>query len=207
MLVEHQGRRPVVSATAHVAPTAMLSGDVRIGAGAVVLPGAILTADGGTVEIGEHSVVMEHAVVRAVQRHPVTVGAYALIGPFAYVVGARLDDEVFVGTGAAVFNGAHLGRAASVAVHGVVHIHADVVSGTRIPIGWIAVGAPAQLHPPTDVAAVRAALDNAGGFLPAVFGTDPELDRGAAMRDALTRYSRALARSALHDPPVEPPGC
>lgn len=196
MLIDHQGRRPAVSPTAHVARQALVSGDVRIRAGAVVLPGAIITADGGPVEIGENSVVMEQALVRGVRQHATSIGAHVLVGPFASIVGARLDDEVFVATGAAVFNGARLRRAASVAVHGVVHIGADLPPKTRVPIGWIAVGAPAQLHPPTDVEGVRAALDSSGGFLPTVFASDPEADRGTAMRDALSRYSRALGRHA-----------
>jgi hypothetical protein len=65
--------------------------------------------------------------------------------------------------------------------------------GTRVPIGWVAVGDPAQLHSPDDLDAIRAALDEQGGFLPFVFGTDPALARPEAMRAALARYTTALA--------------
>jgi carbonic anhydrase/acetyltransferase-like protein (isoleucine patch superfamily) len=46
MLIEHEGRRPKVNPSAYVAPTAVLSGDVRVGPGCQVLFGAVLTDDG-----------------------------------------------------------------------------------------------------------------------------------------------------------------
>jgi carbonic anhydrase/acetyltransferase-like protein (isoleucine patch superfamily) len=49
MLIEHRGRGPQVDPSAYVAPTAVLSGAVRIGPGARVLFGAVLTAEDGQV--------------------------------------------------------------------------------------------------------------------------------------------------------------
>jgi carbonic anhydrase/acetyltransferase-like protein (isoleucine patch superfamily) len=193
VLVEHDGRRPSVHSDASVAPNAVLSGDVRIGAGSRVLFGAVLTDDGGPVAIGERCVVMEHAVLRGTPRHPVTVGDDVLVGPHAYVSGATIDDAVFIATGAMVFNGAHMGAASSVALGGAVHIGCRLEPGTRVPIGWVAVGAPAQLHPPGQVDAIRQGIEVQGGFLPYVFGVDPALARPEAMRAAMTRYTRALA--------------
>ena len=61
MLIEHRGRRPVVDPSATVAPTAVLSGDVRVGARSRILHGAVLTAEDGAIVVGEECVVMEHA--------------------------------------------------------------------------------------------------------------------------------------------------
>jgi hypothetical protein len=38
-------------------------------------------------------------------------------------------------------------------------------------------------------------LEEAGGFLPFVFGTDPAADRGEQMRAAMRRYAGFLSRS------------
>jgi hypothetical protein len=73
MLVEHRGMRPEVDPSAWVAPTAVVCGDVRIGADARILWNAVVTAEDGRVEIGERCVVMEHALVRGRAAHPVTV--------------------------------------------------------------------------------------------------------------------------------------
>jgi carbonic anhydrase/acetyltransferase-like protein (isoleucine patch superfamily) len=185
---------PSVHPDAYVAPTAVLSGEVRVGPESCILHGAVLTADGGAVEIGAHCAVMEHAVLRGTPRNPLIMGDHVLVGPHSYLTGCRIDDEVFIATGAMVFNGAQMGRASSVALGGAVHIGCVVPPETRIPISWVAVGDPARLYPPSEAAEIRAGLAEAGGFLPAVFGTDPDADRGQQMRTALDRYTRALAR-------------
>src|SRR5205085_7415129 len=46
MLVEHEGKRPVVAESAYVAPTPVVSGEVTIGERSRILFGAVLTADG-----------------------------------------------------------------------------------------------------------------------------------------------------------------
>jgi carbonic anhydrase/acetyltransferase-like protein (isoleucine patch superfamily) len=185
---------PSVAPDAYVAPTAVLSGRVRIGPGTCVLHGAVLTDDGGPVNAGASCVIMEHAVLRGTPRHPLTIGDHVLAGPHSYLTGATIGDEVFIATGAMVFNGAEMGRASSVALGGTVHIGCVVPPQTRIAIGWVAVGNPARVYPPGDAESIRAGLDEAGGFLPFVFGADPAVDRGQQMRVAMRRYASYLSR-------------
>jgi len=64
MLIEHEGRRPQVADSAYVAPTAVLCGDVRVGADSRILFGAVLTAETGTIAVGERCIVMENALLR-----------------------------------------------------------------------------------------------------------------------------------------------
>jgi carbonic anhydrase/acetyltransferase-like protein (isoleucine patch superfamily) len=204
--IRHGNEIPSVAPDAHIAPTAVLSGRVRVGPGSCVLHGAVLTDDGGAVEIGANCVVMEQAVLRGTPRHPLTVGDHVLVGPHSYLTGATIGDEVFIATGAMVFNGAQMGRASSVALGGVVHIGCVVPPQTRIAIGWVAVGNPARLYPPGEAEAIRAGLDEAGGFLPFVFGTDPAAERGEQMRTAMRRYVRYLSRSHGDDEQMSSPG-
>ena len=173
MEIKHREMAPSVHPDAYVASTAVLSGQVSVGAGSCVLHGAVLTADGGPVQVGANSVIMEHAVLRGTPRHRLVIGNHVLAGPNSYLTGCQVDDEVFIATGAMVFNGARMGRASSVALGGAVHIGCVVPPETRIPIGWVAVGDPARLYPPGDAAPIRAGLEEAGGFLPFVFGSDP----------------------------------
>jgi carbonic anhydrase/acetyltransferase-like protein (isoleucine patch superfamily) len=140
MLVEHRGMRPDVHPTAWIAPTAVVCGDVRVGADARILWNAVVTAEDGRVEIGERCVVMEHALVRGRSAHPVVVEHDVLIGPHAHVNGARIGAEAFVATAAALFPGATVGARAEVRVHGVVHVNSQVPDSGLVPIGWIAVG-------------------------------------------------------------------
>jgi carbonic anhydrase/acetyltransferase-like protein (isoleucine patch superfamily) len=203
--IRHRGGRPSVAPDAYIAPTALLSGRVRVGSGSCVLHGAVLTDDGGPVGIGANCVIMEHAVVRGTRRHPVTIGDHVLAGPHCYLTGCTIGDEVFIATGAMVFNGAQIGRASSVALGGAVHIACVVPPQTRIPIGWVAVGNPARLYPPSETERIRAGLDEAGGFMPFVFGADPAAGRGQQMRTAMRRYAGSLARAHGDDEDIRPP--
>lgn len=156
MLIEHRGHAPRIDPTAWVAPNALLCGDVTVGPGARILYGAQIVAESGRIVLGRNVIVMENAVLRASETHPLTVGEACLIGPQAHVTGATIEDEVFIATGAAIFHGARIGRGAEVRVHGVVHLKTVLAPGATVPIGWVAVGAPAQILPPGEHDAIWA---------------------------------------------------
>jgi gamma-carbonic anhydrase len=148
MLLEHRGKAPVIDPSAYVAPTAVLCGDVHVGPDARVLFGAVVTAEDGRVEVGPRCVVMENALVRGRAAHPVRLGADVLVGPHAHVNGAIVGDGCFLATGAALFPGVRLGRGVEVRIHGVVHVNSVLQDEATVPIGWVAVGDPAQIFPP-----------------------------------------------------------
>jgi len=205
MWLRHRDAEPSIDPSAYVAPSAVLSGDVRIGPDSRVLHGAVLSADGGAVTIGASCVIMEQAVLRGTPAHPVAVGAHVLVGPHAYLTGCEIADEVFIATGAMIFNGARMGRASRVGLGGAVHIGAQVADDVLIPIGWIAIGDPARMYPPGDAEPILAGLNERGGFLPYVFGVEDTGDRGAMMRTAMRRYARSLGRHR-DDVEIAPPG-
>ena len=148
MLLEHQGKRPCVHETAYVAPTATICGDVTIGENSRVLFGAVIVAEGGPVEIGAECIVMENAVIRGTRRHPVRMGQHVLVGPRVYLTGCTIEDNVFLATGATIFNGARIGMRAEVRINGVVHLKTNLPPDAMVPIGWVAVGDPVQILPP-----------------------------------------------------------
>lgn len=148
MLIDHQGLRPQVHPDAWVAPDATLCGDISIGPGCRIMHGARLVAEGGTITLGAHCIVLENAVLRASGRHDCRLGDHVLIGPNAHVVGATIEDEVFVATGAALFHGCHVGCGSEVRINAIVHLKTKVAPGTVVPIGWIACGDPAELFSP-----------------------------------------------------------
>jgi len=150
VLIEHEGRSPRVAASAYVAPNAVVCGDVVLGEEARVLFGAVVTAEGGRVEIGSHAIVMEQALVRGRAGHPTTLGRHVIVGPHAHVNGAVVGDDAFLATGTAVFPGARVGSGAEVRINGVVHVNSSVPPGGVVPIGWIAVGDPAEILPPNE---------------------------------------------------------
>lgn len=203
MLIEHDGKRPQIDPSAWVAPDATVCGDVLVGPGARILHGArVIGEAGGRITLGRDVIVMETAVIRASRRHGCRIGDHCLLGPGAHVVGAVLEAQVFIATGAAVFHGAHLGQGAEVRVHAIVHLRTRLAPGAMVPIGWVAVGDPARILPPDQhdtIWAVQAPLD----FPRWVYG----VERGAPdlMVEVTRRLSAALGAHAA-DTVVAPAG-
>jgi gamma-carbonic anhydrase len=189
MLLEHRGTRPVVPESAYVAPTAVLCGAVVLGQRARILHGAVLTAEDGSVTLGDDVVVMENALVRGRASHPAVLGDAVLVGPHAHVNGAAVGDGAFLATGAALFPGARVGAGAEVRINGVVHVNSVLPDGGLVPIGWVAVGDPAQVLGPDrheEIWAIQRELDFPG----TVLGTE----RGASAAEATRRYAELFGR-------------
>jgi carbonic anhydrase/acetyltransferase-like protein (isoleucine patch superfamily) len=124
---------------------------VRIGDDSRILFGAVVTADGGSVEIGSQCVVMENAVIRGREHHPARLARHVLVGPHAHLNGAEIADDVFIATGVSAFPGARIERRVEARINSIIHVNTRVVEASTIPIGWIAVGDPAQLFSPDRV--------------------------------------------------------
>jgi carbonic anhydrase/acetyltransferase-like protein (isoleucine patch superfamily) len=65
MRIRSRGNEPVVDASAFVAPTAALVGEVSVGPRSGVMYGAVLDSEASRVEVGECAIACENAVLRA----------------------------------------------------------------------------------------------------------------------------------------------
>jgi carbonic anhydrase/acetyltransferase-like protein (isoleucine patch superfamily) len=195
MRLEHNNQRPRLAEDAWVAPTAVLCGDVRVGRGSCIAFGAVLVAEGAPIVIGRQTIIREHALLRATPEHPLEIGDYVLVGPRAALYGCRIEDEVFLATGATVFHGAQIGRGGEVRINGVVHVRTRLAPGGLVPIGWVAVGDPAEILPANEhdrIWAVQRALD----FPRVVYGLEREPDGSVDMRQLTARVATGLRRHA-----------
>ncbi|GAB2187849.1 gamma carbonic anhydrase family protein [Roseibium sp. LAB1] len=181
---------PLIDADAWIAQDATVAGRVAIGAGSRIMNGARLVAEGGgTIRIGRNCIVLENAVIRATDRHDCEIGDHCLIGPNSHVVGAEIEDEVFIATGAAVFHGARVARGSEIRVNGTVHLRSCLEPGSTVPIGWVAVGDPARILSPDQHEAIweiQKPLDFPGF----VYGVDR--DAPDVMKTITTRLSESL---------------
>ena len=193
MRFEHLGAQPRIHPDAVVAATAVVSGDVEVGADCQILHGAVVTAEGGPITLGANVIVMENALIRATATNPVHIADHVLVGPMASISGAVVEEEVFLATGTRIFNGAHIGARSEVRINGVVHLRTTLPPETVVPIGWVAVGDPLQVLPPErhdEIWAAQRELDFPGY----VFGLDRETPD--LMVQLTERYGRSLARHA-----------
>jgi carbonic anhydrase/acetyltransferase-like protein (isoleucine patch superfamily) len=190
MLLEHNGERPKVHPTAYIAPNATLCGDVTVSKDSRVMFGAVLTAEGGPVRIGDTCVVMENALIRGTKRHPTNIGDNCVVGPRTHLVGCQVGDNAFLATGSTIFNGAYVGEGAEVRVNGTVHLRTALPAEAVVPIGWVAVGEPAEVLAPGEherIWELQEPLDFPG----TVFGVERG-PAGTMMPELTRRYAAAL---------------
>ena len=192
MLIEHRGKRPSVHESAFVAPTAVVCGDVTIGPRTHVAFGAVVVSHGCPVVIGTQSIIRENAVVRATAKQPVRIGDYVLVGPNAALYGCTIEDEAFLATGVTIFHEAHIGKQAEVRINGVVHVRSVLPANALVPIGWVAVGDPAEVLPPNEHEKIWA-IQKPLNFPSTVYGVERSTEGRVDMKEITRRLAEGLA--------------
>lgn len=141
MLIEFDGYHPRVAATAFVAPTATLIGNVTIGDDASIWYGAVLRADHGEppIIVGAGSNVQDNCVIHVALDHGTIVGEGVTIGHGAILEGCAIEDGALIGMNAVVLDHVRVGARSLVAACSMV------LAGTEIPPGMLVAGAPAQV--------------------------------------------------------------
>jgi gamma-carbonic anhydrase len=139
MIREVPGRTPRIHPEAYVDPAAQVIGDVTIGAGASIWPGTIVRGDQDNyVEVGRNSNVQDCSVLHVTPQYPCLVGDNVTIGHRCVVHACTVMDNVRIGIGAVVLNGAVVEEWAQVGAGALVP------PGKVVPSGWLVMGVPAK---------------------------------------------------------------
>ncbi|MBZ4319472.1 gamma carbonic anhydrase family protein [Streptomyces huiliensis] len=134
------GREPAVDPAAFTAPTSVVLGDVTLAPGSGVWYHAVLRADCGAITVGADSNIQDNCTVHVDPGFPVTIGERVTVGHNAVLHGCTVEDDVLVGMGATVLNGAHIGAGSLVAAQALVP------QGMRVPPGSLVAGVPAKVR-------------------------------------------------------------
>jgi phenylacetic acid degradation protein len=130
---------PVIDASAAVHPTAVLIGDVRIGADCWIGPNATLRADQGRITIGARTSIQDNCVLHTGPDGSLSIAEEGQIGHGAMLHGCTVGRNVLIGMGAIVLDDA-------VIEHDVVVAAATLVPGkARVPSGVLFVGSPGKV--------------------------------------------------------------
>jgi carbonic anhydrase/acetyltransferase-like protein (isoleucine patch superfamily) len=139
MFIEYRGKRPRVAASAFIAPTAVLIGDVEVGEEASVWFGVVIRADNGPIHIGARSSVQDNSVLHVSPDCVTFIGEGCTIGHSVTMEDCTIENGAIVGSNAVVLNGARVGRRSLVGAGSVVATNAD------IPPESVAAGSPATV--------------------------------------------------------------
>lgn len=142
IIIPFEGVTPRIDPTAFLAPTAVLIGDVEIGADASVWFGAVLRGDHPDhgIRIGARASVQDNCVLHVSARGPTLVGMDATIGHGAVFESCEIGRSALIGMNAVILHGAKIGEAALVAAGSVVP--EDMI----VPARTLVAGVPARIR-------------------------------------------------------------
>jgi len=124
---------------AWVAPTAVLRGEVTLGARTSIWYQAVVRGDLAPVTIGEDTNIQDGVILHVEAEGPTVVGSRVTVGHMAIVHAATIADDCIIAMGSRVLSGARVGR------HSIVGAGAVVTEGFEVPERSLVLGVPARV--------------------------------------------------------------
>lgn len=131
--------QPVLAADVFVAPGAIVLGAVEMGAQSSAWYGAVLRGDINHIRVGAQSNVQDGCVLHVSDDFACVLGERVTVGHRAVVHACEVGDEVLVGMGAIILDGAQIGP------RSIIAAGALVTKGMKVPEGSLVVGSPARV--------------------------------------------------------------
>jgi carbonic anhydrase/acetyltransferase-like protein (isoleucine patch superfamily) len=135
----HLDKNPDIHDSVWIAPGAIILGDVSIGEQASIWYQCVLRADIQSISIGAGTNIQDGTVIHLASDLGTSVGSYTTVGHKALLHACEVDDEVLVGMGAIIMDGARIGARSIVAAGSLV------TKGTEVPPGSLVMGSPAKV--------------------------------------------------------------
>jgi carbonic anhydrase/acetyltransferase-like protein (isoleucine patch superfamily) len=132
-------RQPKLGKGVYIARGAIVLGDVTIGKNSSVWYNAVVRGDINRIAIGHQTNIQDNAVLHLADDLPCIVGNLVTVGHSAVVHACTVGDEVLIGMGAIILDGAVIGK------QSIIGAKALVTQGTKIPAGSLVLGAPAKI--------------------------------------------------------------
>ena len=132
-------KTPRLGKGVYIAKTAVVLGDVTIGAHSSIWYGTVLRGDINRIVVGHHSNIQDNAVLHLADDFGCIIGNWTTVGHSAVVHACTVGDEVLVGMGAVILDGAVIGK------QSIIGAKALVKQGMKIPPGSLVLGAPARI--------------------------------------------------------------
>ena len=135
----YQGITPVVDPTSYVHPLASLIGDVIVGPGCFIAPGASLRGDFGRIVVEGDSSIQDNVSVHANQLRDTVIKRGATIAHGSIIHGCEIGENALIGMNAVILDNAIIGD------ENLVAALALVKSDTVTPPRSLVVGNPAKV--------------------------------------------------------------
>ena len=132
-------KKPQVGKGVYIAKSAVVVGDVKLGDYSSVWYNAVLRGDINRIVVGHHTNIQDNAVLHLADEFPCVLGNYVTVGHSAIVHACKVGNEVLIGMGAVILDGAVIGK------QSLIGAKALVTQGMKIAPGSLVLGAPAKV--------------------------------------------------------------
>lgn len=122
----YQGIVPVVHPTSYVHPLASLIGDVIVGPGCFIAPGASLRGDFGRIVVEGDSSIQDSVTIHVSTMRDTIIGRGATIAHGAIIHGCEIGENALIGMNAVVLDNARVGPECLVAALSLVKSDSDI---------------------------------------------------------------------------------
>jgi carbonic anhydrase/acetyltransferase-like protein (isoleucine patch superfamily) len=133
-------KKPSISASAFVACSANIIGDVNISDKCSVWYQCVLRADINSISIGANTNVQDGSVIHVADEFGVSIGSHVTIGHKAIIHACEINDEVLIGMGTIILDGCKIGA------RSIIGAGSLVTKGTIIEPGSLVIGSPAKVY-------------------------------------------------------------
>jgi carbonic anhydrase/acetyltransferase-like protein (isoleucine patch superfamily) len=139
ILRRYGDKEPQVGEGVFLADTAVLVGDVIVGARSSIWYGAVVRGDVYHIRIGAETSIQDNAVIHVTHgRNATIVGNRVTVGHSVNLHGCTIADRCIIGMGSIILDSAEIGERC------IVGAGSLVAPGYRVPAGTLALGSPAR---------------------------------------------------------------
>jgi len=140
MIYNYCGVKPQIAATAFIAPSADIIGDVSIGDHTSVWFHVTIRGDVHYIKIGSETNVQDNSLLHVTNgKFPLHIGDGITIGHHVLLHGCRIGNNVLVGMGTIVLDGAVIGSDSIIAAGSLIR------EGQKFPDGVLIAGIPGKI--------------------------------------------------------------
>lgn len=132
-------KKPTIGKNVFIAKGAIVFGDVTLGDHSSIWYNAVLRGDINRIVVGHHTNIQDNSVVHLADDYPCIVGNHVTVGHSAIVHACTIGDEVLVGMGATILDGAVIGEQCLIGANALVTLESE------IPPGSLVLGSPAKV--------------------------------------------------------------
>ena len=147
MIRSLDGNKPKIHPSVFVSETAYIVGDVEIGEGSSIWPGAVIRGDYGKIIIGKNCSIQDNCVLHTDDY--LELGDNVLMTHGVAIHGGRVGNNVLIGMNATLLEDAHVGNYCLIGAGAVVR------AAARIPDHSLVLGVPGRVSELTEAQAER----------------------------------------------------